>query len=186
MVNRKDPASPDMIKNLVEGSNLDNLLELRNMCIFFLAFVGVFRIEEGLHIKYKDIAFHDGYMTINIDVSKTDQLRKGNQVVILESVNSANTCPVRFLRRYLSRLHRFPLESLHYVFWSLSKTRLGHTVVSSNKPITYSAIREYFKICFKDTVPDIAVFSTHSLRVGGATIAANEGVPNRLFQRHGR
>ena len=41
---------------------------------------------------------------------------------------------------------------------------------------------------FKDTyiVPDISVIGTHSLRSGGATAAANAGVPDRLFKRHGR
>ena len=59
-------------------------------------------------------------------------------------------------------------------------------MVSSNKPITYSAIRGYFKTCFKDIVPDIAAFSTHSVRAGGASTAANAAVPDRLFQRRGR
>lgn len=35
-------------------------------------------------------------------------------------------------------------------------------------------------------MPDIAAFSTHSLRAGGASAAANAGVADRLFQRHGR
>ena len=30
------------------------------------------------------------------------------------------------------------------------------------------------------------LFSTHSLRAGGASAAANAGVADRLFQRHGR
>ena len=29
-------------------------------------------------------------------------------------------------------------------------------------------------------------FGMHSLRAGGATAAANAGVPDRLFKRHGR
>ena len=29
-------------------------------------------------------------------------------------------------------------------------------------------------------------FGVHSLRAGGATAAANAGVPDRLFKRHGR
>ena len=29
-------------------------------------------------------------------------------------------------------------------------------------------------------------FGLHSLRAGGATAAANNGVPDRLFKRHGR
>ena len=39
---------------------------------------------------------------------------------------------------------------------------------------------------FKDIVPDISATGTHSLRSGGATAAANAGVPDRLFKRHGR
>ena len=39
---------------------------------------------------------------------------------------------------------------------------------------------------FKDNIPDISAIGTHSLRSGGATAAANAGVPDRLFKRHGR
>ena len=39
---------------------------------------------------------------------------------------------------------------------------------------------------FKDIVPNISAIGTHSLRSGGATAAANAGVPDRLFERHGR
>ena len=39
---------------------------------------------------------------------------------------------------------------------------------------------------FKDIAPDISAVGTHSLRSGGATAAANAGVPNRLFKLHGR
>ena len=35
-------------------------------------------------------------------------------------------------------------------------------------------------------VPDISAIGTHSLRSSGATVAANAGVPDRLFGRHGR
>ena len=35
-------------------------------------------------------------------------------------------------------------------------------------------------------MPDISHFSTHSLRAGGASAAANAGVADRVFQRHGR
>ena len=42
------------------------------------------------------------------------------------------------------------------------------------------------RVQFKDIVPNIALFSTHSLRAGGASVAANAGVSDRPFQRHGR
>ena len=157
--NRKEPVSPDMIRKLVEKSNLDNLLELRNVCIFILAFAGFFRIEEVLHIRYGDITFHSDYLTINVVRSKTDQLRKGSQVVISESSNVA-TCPVNHFRRYLREVEKFPVEADHYVFRALYKFKLGHRLVSVNKPLSYSCIRDYFKSSFKDIVPDISLFST--------------------------
>lgn len=71
-------------------------------------------------------------------------------------------------------------------FRALSKCKSGHKLVAINRPVSYSTIREYFKVNFKDIVPDISLFSTHSLRAGGASAAANAGVTDRLFQRHGR
>ena len=184
-VNKKEPISAGMIRKLVINSNFDNLLELRNVCIFILAYAGFFRIQEVLHIKYGDIHFNSGYVVINVDVSKTDQLRKGNEVVI--SVGSGEkTCPVKILRRYLTEVERYPVQSDHFVFRALSKCKSGHKLVAIYRPVSYSTIREYFKVNFKDIVPDVSLFSTHSLRAGGASAAANAGVPDRLFQRHGR
>ena len=185
LINKKEPILPDMIKKLVEASNLDNLLNLRNVCIFVLAFARFFRIEEVLHIKYGEITFHDTYVAIKVDRSKTDQLRKGKEVVIARSLSQV-VCPVSLFKRYVSELERFPVEPSHYVCKPLTRSKLGHKFVSTNKPISYSTVREYFKSSFKDIVPDIAAFSTHSLRAGGASAPANADVADRLFQRHGR
>ena len=51
--------------------------------------------------------------------------------------------------------------------------------------ISYSRVRELVKEAFKD-ITDVSKISPHSLRVGGATAAANAGIPDRLFKRHGR
>ena len=45
MINRKQAVTADTIGTLVSASNLSNLLELRNVCIFVLAFAGIFRIN---------------------------------------------------------------------------------------------------------------------------------------------
>ena len=84
----------------------------------------------------------------------------------------------------MSHLESFPVDPSHYVFRALSKTRSGHTLVSTNKPISCSSVIDYFKSTFKDIVP--ALFSTDSLRAGGASAAANAGMADRLFLRHGR
>ena len=63
------------------------------------------------------------------------------------------------------------LDSDEYIFWP----------VSVNKPISYPTYRQSFKKSFRDIVPDITNFSTHSARSGGATSAANSGIPQRNF-----
>jgi len=65
-----------------------------------------FRIEKVLLIKYGDINFHSGYVISNLEVTKTGQLRKANQVVIAESSND-DTCPVKIFKCYMSHLECF-------------------------------------------------------------------------------
>ena len=185
VVNRKQAVTADMIGTLVSASNLSNLLELRNVCIFVLAFAGFFRINEVLHIKYGDVRFRSGYVAIDVTSSKTNQLRKGSEVVIA-SGSSVDTYPVNISRRYLTEVERYLIDSSHYIFRSLSKCRVGHKLVSVNKLISYSSVRDCFKRSFKDIVPDVSQFGTHSLRAGGTSAAANAGVQDRIFQRHGR
>ena len=43
-------------------------------------------------------------------------------------------------------------------------------------------MRDCFKSSFEGIVRDISLFSTHSLRAGGALAAANAGVSERLFR----
>ena len=56
LVHRKDPVSPDMIRQLLIRSNLHNLLELRNVCIFVLAYSGFYRkihcLTSEFHVKF--------------------------------------------------------------------------------------------------------------------------------------
>jgi integrase len=182
--NRKSPLTAVHLQNLVDQSDLNNLLSLRNVCVFVLAFAGFFRIEEVLNLKRNNIRFIDNGVIINVESSKTDQLRVGDEVVISRIIGS-DTCPVSILEKYLSLAH-INSFSEEFLFRPLSKTGKGHRLVKNDKPISYTTIREAFKSCFKSIVPDIQSFSTHSLRAGGATAAANAGIGDRVFQRHGR
>ena len=47
-------------------------------------------------------------------------------------------------------------------------------------------MREAFRPDLKTVGDDPSKFGLHSLRSGGATMAANSGVSDRVFQRHGR
>ena len=52
--------------------------------------------------------------------------------------------------------------------------------------ISYTCLREQFKIKLNQLGYNAEEFGLHSLRAGGTTVAANAGVPDRNFKRHGR
>ena len=105
------------------------MLELRNVCIFVLAYSGFFKV---FHVRYDDIHFQTGYEAINSKRSKTDQLRKVSAVLISEGL-SKDICPVMILRHYMSEVECLPVVPDHYVFRALSKCKSGHKLVSVNR-----------------------------------------------------
>jgi hypothetical protein len=52
--------------------------------------------------------------------------------------------------------------------------------------MSYSTLRDLFRNALTPFVTDINKYCLHSLRSGGATAAANKGVKDRMFKRHGR
>ena len=53
--------------------------------------------------------------------------------------------------------------------------------------LSYSRLREILLLeKISSLGMDSKLFGMHSLRAGGDTAAANAGVPDRLFKRHGR
>ena len=104
---RKEPLSIEIIKDIISAADLSNTLQLRNICLYVLCYAGFFRSEEVTSIRRNHITFHDGYMIIKVEKSKTDQLRQGDEVIIAQSGGTA--CPVSpILRDYFSRLNIDP------------------------------------------------------------------------------
>ena len=101
-VKRKDPISSDVIRKIVSKANLDNPVDLRNVTMYVLCFAGFFRFDDISRVRRSDISFHEGFMVIQVQKSKNDQLRRGNEVVISELSSSA--CPVSLLKRYLDKI----------------------------------------------------------------------------------
>ena len=180
---RKDLLEVTHLKQLAERTDFGNILHLRRLVMFVLAFYGFFRSSELCLICIKHVQFFSSYVTIFIEKSKTDQLRENRAVVIAETRSS--TCPCYLLMAYMSKAHRAG-NSDDYLFRPISSSENRKRLVSVNKPISYSAYKDSFKKSFSDIVPDISRFSTHSTRSGGATLAANSGVSERNIQRHGR
>ena len=121
-------------------------------------------------------------MSIHITSSKTDQYRKGDTVLVARTGSAA--CPVAMLERYVA-MAGIDLSSEARLFRGITRTKQGERLRASGA-LSYTRMRELFLKKLSELGYDPKQFGLHSLRAGGATAAANAGVPDRLFKRHGR
>ena len=180
---KKEPITADILKAMVQDatdhSTLSNV-RLTTACL--LAFAGFLWFNELVNIRPCDLSFSDDMLKLFLPRSKTDQLRKGNEVVIART--KTQTCPVSMLERYME-MGIIPKESQRYLFRHIVKTKGGEQLKDSGV-LSYSTLRDLFKAKVKQLGYPAEQFGLHSLRAGGASAAANADVPDRLFKRHGR
>ena len=130
-------------------------------------------------VKYPD--FSSTYVKVFIKKSKTNIYREGMLVYISAS---SKICPLKQLQYYLA-LAKIPENSEEFIFRGLSRVK-KFSLDTKNRPISYSRIRENFIKILKAMNLDWRKYGLHSLRSGGAWLAAYNGVSDRLFKRHGR
>ena len=167
------------------GHNSATLLDLRLLSICTLGFAGFLRYSELANIRRNNIIFRKKYIKVFIEKSKTYKFREGAWIFIAKTYNI--TCPVSILKRYLKRLQISP-SSEDYIFkgFYYSKKLRQHVCKKAKKPLSYSRAREIVLKAFETIGLPKNKFGLHSLRSGGATTAANAGIPDRLFKKHGR
>ena len=73
-----------------------------------------------------------------------------------------------------------------FLFRGIVSTKNGESLRECDKHVCYETIRKQVLSALKPFVSDIKSYGLHSLRRGGATAAANLGIKDRLFQKHGR
>lgn len=179
---QKEPLSMDLLKEIISKFSFSkNLLQFRFVIMCVLGFFGFLRISELLNLKIKDIEFASGGVKITIEKSKTDQLREGHIVHIAET--NTEYCPIKLLKDYLT-LTKLENEGDSYLFCRLSKTKHGHNAIGKYR-ISYTTALNSFKNLLSEVTNDTC-YSLHSLRSGGASEAANNGVSDRLISKHGR
>ena len=170
------------LRAIVESFNLSDLSDVRSTAMCLLSFAGFLRFDELAGLHCSDVVFEDRHLKLKIRRSKTDQYRQGNEVVIAEV--GGVTCPVQMLRNYV-RLGEIDLSSEAALFRRITRTK-GGSKLRAVGGISYTRVRELVReaICRVGLAPE--KYGVHSLRAGGATAAANAGVPDRAFKRHGR
>ena len=128
------------------------------------------------------VVFYDEHVEIFVESSKTDQFREGAWVPIART--NSDICPVAMLQRYF-RLADIRSDADKLLFRGLSSIKQGYRLRPSGG-LSYTRVWELVLEKLKDLGLDPKQFDLHSLRSGGASAAANAGVPDRWFKRHGR
>jgi len=77
------------------------------------------------------------------------------------------------------------MREQRFVFRPICKSKMGERLRDSGS-ISYTCLWEQFKKKVGELGYNPTDFGLHSLRAGGATRAANAGVSDRLFKRHGQ
>ena len=150
-----------------------------------LAYAGFLRCDEALRIRRHDIAFHNSYLALFLESSKTDIYRHGRTVLIARTGTYMD--PVYHLFKYLE-MARIPQKSEVFIFRAITsgKNNESQWLRRTSRPISYTTIKDAILASLTSIGLDARRFGMHSLRAGGATSAANQGVTDRLFKVHGR
>ena len=118
-------------------------------------------------------------MEIFLEDRKNDQYREGHWIP-LSYFPRCKGCPMLLT---LKLIDRAKLSGARPLFSAV--TVQDGKEVYGNQPISYSHTRELLLRAFRDVGLPAEQFGTHSLRAGGATLAANQGVPDRVWMEHG-
>ena len=116
-------------------------------------------------------------MTVHIS-SKTDQYRQSDFVMVART--NSPTCPVAMMERYFAQA-QLSCSSTLSLFRGITHTKHGKRL-RATRGLSYTRMHELFIAKLRELGYDATKFGLHSLQAGGATAAANAGVPDRLFK----
>ena len=91
----------------------------------------------------------------------------------------SHACPVKLFIKYLTKF-KIPPYSRDLIFRPISKGKESCDFIAPDKPISYATMRTAFSRDFKTIGAGPSNFGLHPLRSGGATMAANSGVSDRV------
>jgi len=183
-VKKKEPITVPVLEKVYHSLYKElNVYNQRTICALLLSFSAFLRSNELLNLRRCDIEIFPMYMSVFIQSSKTDKYRDGAWVPVART--GTVLCPVDNLEKYF-RWAKISNDSDCFLFSQLTKTKAGYRLRETQSSLAYSNLRKLFIDAVKPFVKDVKCFCLHSLRSGGATAAANRGIPDRLFKRHGR
>ncbi|XP_065922605.1 integrase/recombinase xerD homolog isoform X6 [Magallana gigas] len=185
-VTKKEPITSEILQQIVNryGTGSSSLPDIRISCMCLLSYAAFLRFSELVNLKRSDITFYEDHLSLYISKSKTDKYKTGSNVIVSKTNNV--TCSYGMLQLYL-KIADIASDSDCFIFRALSFCKKsGKYKLRNSGPLSYSRARELLLNALESVGVDKSKFGLHSLRSGGATAAANAGVSDRLFKKHGR
>ena len=171
-VQKKAPVTVEMLGRMVENAKMSgSLSDLRLTTACLLAFAGFLRFNEVIQIRPCKLAEQKDYLVLHLQSSKLTISRTGKP-----------TCPVAMNEAHMHRTVMSCIDE-RFLLQPICRSKNGETLRESGG-ISDNCLRDLFKK-LKKLGYSPKDFSLYSFRAGGATKAANAGVPDRLFKRYG-
>ena len=156
----------------------EGILEVRDMFLLILMFVGFLRESEAVGLCVEDVWLQKDTETdmdtlyVVVKKSKTDQFSE-NVTIVIGACPQSPLCPVRwYLEHGGLRMNVEPL------FHQLGK--------AAGQQLVKDTPNHILKKWMKKIKVDPKGYGSHSLRRGGTTAAAKAKVRMHVIKRHGR
>ena len=163
-----DAITPDILDKIAAKKKIQNFYDTRDMAAFCIQFEGMLRVSEVVNLGIKDILHDDEKLAIQIKRTKTDQFGEGRQILIYKS-NSIHSAYIWLIR---------------YLYLRKSKSEYLFVSKTGNKMSTRD-LRDRLKKSLEEVNEGDNLFSTHSLRKGGAQTASYNGACFSAIQHQG-
>ena len=151
----------------------DTLAGRRDKALYLISFAGMLRREDSSALRFEGLQFTSEGLIITLDHGKTDQESSGREIAIVPGVDPT-TCPLRALRDWLdaAKVNSGP------VFRGVDQK--GRVSPSG---LHRDSIGFIIKRAAARAGMNVAGIAGHSLRSGGITTAAGNGVPEYIIRR---
>ena len=161
---QKSPLTGEMIRLMVEKSNLEDVVQLRNCLVLSFSYSLLLRHDEISHITLDHFTEMENGYKIFIPKSKTDSFRNGNHVFLKKSVHPSSIS--QLLGSYLSKFN-LSLGENHFLFFPIHNGKRASKKL--NQILSYASFRDIFKKMVTLIGLNPSEYGTHSGRSGGAS-----------------
>ena len=169
---------------LQQPEHATNFVLQRDFLMVVLASVTLLRRSEVVRLEHADVQVtwevvggaRQRVMSVHVNkLSKNDIERKGHTRYVLEaSTWNRNICPIRLYDQYVQRWR----STKKWLFYQQG----NHSQLSASTP--NHGLKKLLSMIGMPA-EQVAKYGFHSCRRGGATAAAEKGIPIHLLKRHG-